>query len=347
MVYCCLATFTALLALKQDDSLSWTYWAVFSPLWLWKCLVVAGALVGIIVWFRYPEYRLEGDGYLHFKALLICLSLHLLLLMFEVLVCDQLTLTASMTPLTRPRHMWTLVFVPLVFVSIVSVVVCVWALKNDRSCELELCCAVNVLQFVFVALKLDELVTWSWEVVLVPLWIVMCVSVVGLLYALIFAALLLRSSTVSTQQRRGSAHAALGHGFLVLPMLAFLVLLSNKLDGLSDVSWIITVSPLFLTYFTLILLSFNSKPNNIWWFGLRRDFCTLLFDVFPCLREYCNVSLGAVGGATAAAGDSVSADASSPGSPVCSTGSSCSVTSLSMKRQETAVPPPVSMDVPD
>lgn len=39
--------------------------------------------------------------------------------------------------------------------------------------------AVNALQFVFLPLKLDDLVTWSWEVVFVPLWIVLCLSLVG------------------------------------------------------------------------------------------------------------------------------------------------------------------------
>lgn len=45
--------------------------------------------------------------------------------------------------------------------------------------ELELFMAVNALQFVFLPLKLDTFVTWTWEVVFVPLWIVLCLSLVG------------------------------------------------------------------------------------------------------------------------------------------------------------------------
>jgi hypothetical protein len=48
------------------------------------------------------------------------------------------------------------VFIPLVFVSILSVAICVWSVRHDRPFQLELFCAVNSLQFVFLALKLDR-----------------------------------------------------------------------------------------------------------------------------------------------------------------------------------------------
>ena len=40
------------------------------------------------------------------------------------------------------------------------------------------------------------------------------------------------------------------------------VLLANKLDELSTLSYFATVSPLFITFLTLMLMSFSSKPNN-------------------------------------------------------------------------------------
>ena len=82
---------------------------------------------------------------------------------------------------------------------------------------------MNILQFIFLALRLDGFVLWSWEVVFVPLWIVLCLSVVGLLYAIIFAGILLRTPNASPEQRRTSAHTALGYSFLILPILGFLV----------------------------------------------------------------------------------------------------------------------------
>lgn len=133
-------------------------------------------------------FRLEGEAYIHYKSMLISLALHLILLMFELLVCDKLE---------SSRHLWILVFIPLIFISVVSIAVCIWAVKHDRSFEvstenilldsntacllfqLELFCAVNFLQFIFLALRMDEFITWSWEVVFVPLWIVMCLSLVS------------------------------------------------------------------------------------------------------------------------------------------------------------------------
>ena len=58
--------------------------------------------------------------------------------------------------LDSSRHMWILVFVPLVFISLISIPICIWSIRHDRSYELELFCAVNMLQFIFLALKLDR-----------------------------------------------------------------------------------------------------------------------------------------------------------------------------------------------
>lgn len=119
------------------------------PLFFWKALVFMGAVVGTYVWIRHPHYRLEGDSYVHYKAMLISFSLHLILLMFELLACDRLS--------NSNRPLWVIVFVPLIFGSIASVGACVWSVKHDRSFELELFMAVNALQFVFLV-SVDELI---------------------------------------------------------------------------------------------------------------------------------------------------------------------------------------------
>lgn len=89
--------------------------------------------------------------------------------------------------------------------------------------QLELFCSVNILQFIFLALRLDNFISWSWEVVFVPLWILMCLSLVGVLYTIIFAGILLRAPEVNPQQRRTSFNSALGYTFLVIPILIFQV----------------------------------------------------------------------------------------------------------------------------
>lgn len=60
--------------------------------------------------------------------MLIAVGLHVLLLMFEVLVCDRVT---------RGNYFWLLVFMPLFFVSPVSVAACVWGFRHDRSLEVK------------------------------------------------------------------------------------------------------------------------------------------------------------------------------------------------------------------
>lgn len=281
IVHSCLLIFTIFFALRLDNYINWSYWMVFIPIWVWKSLVISGATVGSYVWWRYPHFRLEGEAYIHYKSMLISLALHLILLMFELLVCDKLETS---------RHLWILVFIPLIFISIVSIAVCIWAVKHERSFELELFCAVNVLQFIFLALRLDGFIGWSWEVVFVPLWIVMCLSLVGVLYTIIFAAILLRTPEVSAQQRRSSFQSAIGYTFLVIPVLIFQVLLANKLDEDIRMSFIAVVSPLFVSFITLILMSFSAKGANKWWFGIRKDFCSFLLGACPLLQEYGNIS---------------------------------------------------------
>lgn len=112
---------------------------------------VSGAIVGSCVWWRRPQNRLNADEYIQYKAMLISLATHLLLLMFELLVADNMETN---------RHLWILVFVPLVFISLISIPICIWSVRHDRSYELEIFCAINMLQFIFLALKLDRYL-WS------------------------------------------------------------------------------------------------------------------------------------------------------------------------------------------
>merc|ERR1711963_1034299 len=83
-----------------------------------------------------------------------------------------------------------------------------------------------------------RVISWPWEITFVPLWIVLCISLVGVLYTIIFAGILLRMTEVNAEQRRTSTNSALGYSFLVIPMLVFLVLITNKLDAPKSEQWI-------------------------------------------------------------------------------------------------------------
>lgn len=57
LIYSCLLLFSVLLSLRLDGVIQWSYWAVFTPIWLWKLLVITGAAVGTGVWAHNPQYR--------------------------------------------------------------------------------------------------------------------------------------------------------------------------------------------------------------------------------------------------------------------------------------------------
>lgn len=103
---------------------------------------------------------------------------------------------------------------------------------------------------------------FSWEVVFVPLWIVLCLSLVGVLYSIIFCVILLKTQEVSLQQKKTAVNSAIGNCFTVLPILVFQVLLADKLDGDINLPYIVISAPLLLSLVTLILLSFSAKGGN-------------------------------------------------------------------------------------
>ena len=103
----------------------------------------------------------------------------------------------------------------------------------------------------------------------------------------------MRTPDVSPQQRRSALHNAFGNCATIIPILIFQVLLADKLDKDLDWPFILVASPLLLALFTLILLSFNAKGGNKWWFGIRKSFSQFLLSVIPCLQEYGNISYNA------------------------------------------------------
>ena len=118
------------------------------------------------------------------------------------------------------------------------------------------------MKLMLLSLLNNRLIAWPWEICFVPLWIVLCISLVGVLYTIIFAGILLRMPEVNAEQRRTSTNSALGYSFLVIPLLVFLVLLTNKLDGSIRISFFSAFAPLFLTFFTLVITSFGSRGGQ-------------------------------------------------------------------------------------
>ena len=59
------------------------------------------------------------------------------------------------------------------------------------------------------------------QIVFIPLWIVMCVALIGVLYAIILAIILLKSPDIIPEQKRGNMFSAVGYTCLVVPLLVF------------------------------------------------------------------------------------------------------------------------------
>ena len=148
--------------------------------------------------------------------MVLCAGQHFLLLLFELLACYKLDSQDA-------ELKWIIVFVPVVFESIISIMVCIWSVRQERSVELELFFSVNVLQFVFIALRLDDMIAWNWAVIFIPLWILICLSLIAVLYAIILALLLIRSIDLLPDRRRQHMWSAVAYTLLVVPLLVFLV----------------------------------------------------------------------------------------------------------------------------
>ena len=132
--------------------------------------------------------------------------------------------------------------------------------------QLETVFSVNVLQFIFLSLRLDRVILWSWvvsrnkldihvsflrgslprvrfknyrkhfwhvtirkdwcfilQVVFVPMWIVLSLLCLLVLYYVIWSIIFVRTAEVLPAQRRGHVMVAVASVLLVIPLLTFQV----------------------------------------------------------------------------------------------------------------------------
>ena len=156
---------------------------------------------------------------------------------------------------------------------------------------MELFCSVNLLQFIFIALRLDGFISWKWELVFTPSWFTFGVSLIGVLYSLLLAVVLSRSSNISSDQRRSSAQSAFGYASLVIPglisqvtiwptrcirtsllydwFILYQILLAKKLDGDFELPYSLVCVPLLISFITLILRSLSAHGGNMCKFSME------------------------------------------------------------------------------
>jgi len=182
-------------------------------------------------------------------------------------------------------------FMPLFFLCPMAIAACVWGFRNDRSLEMEAVLSSNVLLFIFVALKLDNVINWSWKAVFVPLWVVMCLPGIVALYYVVWALLFFRQPQYTADRRTSLTYATLWL-LVVIPMIAFEVLLAFRLDQDITFTYMNIFTPLHVCLFTLMFSSCSGRGGNKWWFGMRTDFCSALLKCLPCLTIYGNIYIG-------------------------------------------------------
>ncbi|VDL78914.1 unnamed protein product [Nippostrongylus brasiliensis] len=312
--YLCLLFFVLLLSLKLDGKIKVGYAIVFLPIWIYNFLVFAGAVVGVVSFLTRPPSQNDVALRVDFTAMQMTTVEHSFICIFALLTYCKLEL--SMIFRDNLELHWIIVFSPLFALSIASIGLVVWAMRRDKCFEVfdifpdflllsvsapfqfELFFAINIVQLFFLAFKLDDLVDWSWAVVFIPLWVVLSLSAVGVLYALVLSIVLARSRHLVPSHRRQHVTSALFHACLVVPALICMVLLTGKLDATewgdsdpaADMPFTAVFSPILVSLLCLVLMSCVHGGGNVWWFGLRQPFCTALLDACPCLKQYANVS---------------------------------------------------------
>ncbi|CAF4738613.1 unnamed protein product, partial [Rotaria socialis] len=257
----------------------------------------ARAVIGICAYCCIRSRNRERNSPIQCRALFFNLIETILLLFFEILVCYNLD-----QPDDSEYHLtWIICFLPLIILSIVSVFTYVWLLRHGRSWEIQALFVVNILQFIFFALKLDNsIITWHYAAVFIPLWIVMGISILFCIGRLIWTLVHYRRNDINQntngQQRINRrycqilASSTVGHIYVLLFLLIFQTLLVFYLEHTFDLSFIIVCLPLYIALVILICMSFGSRvPPNHWWFGLRQDTCEWLLHLCPLFETYANI----------------------------------------------------------
>lgn len=128
-------------------------------------------------------------------------------------------------------------FMPLFFVSPVSVAACLWGFRHDRSLELRSCARQHPAVHLH-RLRLDRIIHWPWLVWAVPLWILMSFLCLVVLYYIAWSLLFRAPWMGLLSSLRTHVTMAICWITIVVPLLIFEVLLVHRLDGHNMFSYI-------------------------------------------------------------------------------------------------------------
>ena len=227
-----------------------------------------------------------------FQAMLLSTSLQMLLLSFEACLCYKLTTDPNSGPDSEGHMNWYLVFMPLFLLSVLSIIICGWGWKKERPLDLELLFSVNMLQFVLLVLRIEGIVFWSYQIILIPLWILLGICSIAVIYYIALTAVLLCTNDILPSLRTPRTAASCLYSLANFSLILFLGLLVTKIDNpeAESHSFIAIFLPYHLGMGSLVVSTFYQKGGNPWWFGIREEFCLFLLKKFPAIRVYGNIS---------------------------------------------------------
>jgi hypothetical protein len=188
---------------------------------------------------------------------------------------------------------WVAVFIPFYIMCFVSIPTCIWNCYRKRSVEIEIFAMTFLLQFIFLGIKLDDFIQWSWSIVFIPFWLLFCGFVISLIIMGVVTILtyVLSENQQALESRKLSdiLYFIFASIFLFF-FIIFMGLLSSRLDNNIQVPYSAVLIPFHFSLFTLICLSVCRQPANIWWFGIRQNFVEFLLIKVPLLQSYANIS---------------------------------------------------------
>lgn len=137
---------------------------------------------------------------------------------------------------------------------------------------MEVLFAAGFLPFLFVALRLSNSIDWGWQLVFIPIWLLLCLLTLLWAYYVIFLVISVLSAESTLDERVGYAAKTFGATLILCPATAFFVhfcysqhknakpchflaqiLLAMRLNG--DIN----------TYFTVIAIPFILSVGFLMW----------------------------------------------------------------------------------
>uniref|UniRef100_A0A0N5B3B1 Uncharacterized protein n=1 Tax=Strongyloides papillosus TaxID=174720 RepID=A0A0N5B3B1_STREA len=296
MLYLLMCFFLMILALHLDGSVQLSYFLLFLPLFTFEIFVFMNFLASTSLYFITFPTASEAVFKKDFILMLLNTIEHTFIALFEIMLYFRL----HRLPETIDKNIWLNTFLPLILLGFVSVLVMLWSFQNNKSIEAESFYAVNFTQILLIAFKLNGNINWSWMMIFIPSWILLCATLIIILYFLVSSIYLYYSrSDQNNNFRKDFFYSAICNIFITIPIFVFLLLLTAKLDhssfygilNVEKISYRIAFTPLLISLCYLTFCALGPNGNLFWWFSFPKSFWPHCFEVFPCLKLYGNINV--------------------------------------------------------